>query len=87
VRRFHGISASSRAMPHQPLIPAKVRPAPTNPARAKNAGATRKPRTTPARISKPAAIWTWRMISIGWLRSSVTGSPAARQASSPPSRT
>ena len=25
---------------------------------------------------RPAAIWTWRMISIGWLRSTATGNPA-----------
>ena len=29
VRRFHGISASSRAMPQKPVTPAKTRPAPT----------------------------------------------------------
>ena len=30
-RRFHGMASSSLAMPHQPVIPAKSRPAPMKP--------------------------------------------------------
>jgi hypothetical protein len=74
-------------MPHQPLMPANIRPAPTKPDRARKAGATHRPSSTPSRISVPATICTWRMISIGWLRSATTGKPAFFQASIPPSRT
>jgi len=77
--------ANRCAIPHQPLTPAKVRPAPTKADRPKKAGDTVSPSTTPASTSEPAAIWTCRMISSGAPLFSATGNPALRQASSPPS--
>ena len=58
VGRFHGRRCSSFAIPHQPVAPAKVKPAPTKAARAMNGGATNTASSTLAKINAPAAIWT-----------------------------
>src|SRR6185437_6601376 len=83
--RFHGIAARSLAMPHQPETPANTRPHPTKADSRMNQGDTAAPRARPVTTSVPAAICTCRCISIGWLRSSLVGRPAAFQPCNPPS--
>ena len=55
---FHGILASIIPIPHVSVIPAKIRPAPMSPERAKKADEEVYPRITPSSTSDPAAILT-----------------------------
>src|SRR3546814_4720568 len=68
-------------MPHQPVAPASISPAPTKAESANKPGPTRKPSATPSRTSPPAASCTCRISSSGWRRSAATSSPARRHAS------
>ena len=56
--RFQGMAASRRAMPQKPVMPEKVRPAPTIQVSRIQPGATLLLRTRPSRLSEPAAICT-----------------------------
>jgi hypothetical protein len=72
-------------MPHKPIAPAVISPAPTKAGTAKNDGETRRPSSVP-----PSAAGSNLHLALqlsGCRQSETTGRPALRQASSPPSRT
>src|SRR5262249_20310669 len=58
--RFPGILSRRRAMPHVPVAPANVNPAPMKAARPRNHGWTSTPRPTPSSTTLPAMSCTCR---------------------------
>ena len=84
---FHGMRAMSIPMPHQSVVPAKIRPAPMNPESQMNAGLTNWDRRAPERTRKPAAMRTWRSREITRETPRFTGRPADAHAEVPPSTT
>ena len=71
-------------MPQKPVTPATTKPPPTNAGMTRSQGETRAVSRVPSRTRLPAAIWTWRMIGSGALRSTTTGRPARFHACNPP---
>ena len=80
---FHGIFDMKMASPHQPVVPAKTRPAPKNALRKIQFGSTSRDSVTPVRTPMPMVIWTCCMSGKTFFADLPTGNPVCFQAKMP----